>query len=110
MAFAAALFSLASCKGKNEEDKKKFVNTCMQQAGTDVADPTMKGYFQEYCECSAEKVFDKYDQKDIDKMEAEARKTGSSEAMLSKLMPEIKPCLDELKKKSESAMPGAPAQ
>lgn len=105
MAFAAAVFSLASCKGNNSEDKKKFVNTCMEQGGNAVADPKMKEYFNEYCECSAEKVLDKYSQKEIDEMEAEAKKTGSGEAMMAKLMPIVQPCLDELQEKASTIAP-----
>ena len=105
MAFAAALFSLASCKDNREEEKKKFVNTCMDQGGNQMADPKMKEYFNEYCECSAEKVLDKYSQKEIEEMEADAKKTGSQEAMMANLMPVVQPCLDELQKKASTLMP-----
>ena len=111
MAFAAAVFSLASCKGNREEAKAKFVKTCMDQGGTALTDATMKGYFNEYCECSAEKVLDKYSQKEIDEMEADAKKTGSQDAMMAKLMPVVQPCLDDLSKKASAMAPAtAPAQ
>lgn len=105
VAFAAAVFSLASCKGNREADKKKFVNTCMEQGGNAMADPKMKEYFNEYCECSAEKVLDKYSQKEIDEMEADAKKTGNQEAMMAKLMPVVQPCLDDLQKKASTLAP-----
>lgn len=106
MAFAAALFSLASCNGNREKEKAKFVTTCMEQGGNQMTG-AMKGYFQEYCECSAEKVLDKYSQKEIDEMEADAKKTGSQDAMMAKLMPIVQPCLDDLQKKAASAVPPA---
>ena len=104
VAFAAAVLSLASCKGNRDADKAKFVKTCMDQGGSAMTG-AMKGYFQEYCECSAEKVLDKYSQKEIDEMEADAKKTGNQDAMMSKLMPVVQPCLDYLQKKATSAAP-----
>lgn len=104
MAFAAAALSLASCKGNRDADKAKFVKTCMDQGGNQMTG-AMKGYFEDYCQCSAEKVLDKYSQKEIDEMEADAKKTGNQEAMMAKLMPVVQPCLDELQKKASTAAP-----
>ena len=104
VAFAAAAFSLASCKGNRDADKAKFVQTCMDQGGKEVTG-TMKEHFRDYCECSAEKVYDKYSQKEVEEMEADAKKAGNGEAMLAKLMPLVQPCLDDLQKKTSAATP-----
>lgn len=104
-AIAAAGLSLASCKGGNrEKDKADFVKTCMDQGGNQMAG-VMKDYFEDYCECSADKVLDKYSAKEIKDMEADARTQGQAgqEAMMAKLMPVVKPCLDELQKKAMDA-------
>jgi len=106
-AFGAAGLSLASCGGgQKEKDKQAFIQTCMQQGGAAMAGD-MKSAFEEYCKCSAEKVLDKYSKKEIDEMEAEARRTGNGQAMMAKLQPVFQPCLDDLQAKAMKMNGGA---
>jgi len=88
--------SLTSCFPSKEKIKEKFVESCV--AGIDPqTDPKIKDLMKEYCECSGEKVVNKFTASEI----AAFEKMSKAE-MRAKLMPVIQGCLNELSRKAEA--------
>lgn len=95
-AFALLTFSLLSCSPSKEKIKASFVKSCMQEVESQT-DPKMKEMMKEYCECSGEKVVNKFSATEI-----AAFNTMSKTEMQAKLMPVIQGCLDELTQKAQA--------
>jgi hypothetical protein len=100
-------FGLVSCAPSKEKMKEQFVKSCMGEIG-EQADPKMKAMFKDYCECSGEKVVNKFSAKEI-----AAFNNMSKTELQAKLMPVIQTCLDELSQKAQTyqqSQAGTPAQ
>jgi hypothetical protein len=107
--FGVAMLSLGlfSCAPSKEKMKEQFVKSCMGEIG-EQADPKMKQIFNEYCECSGEKVVNKFSAKEI-----AAFNNMSKTELQAKLMPVIQTCLDDLSQKAQAyqqSQGGTPAQ
>ena len=94
-AVALLSFSLLSCSPSKEKIKASFVKSCMQEVESQTV-PKMKEMMKDYCECSGEKMVNKFSASEIKAMD----KMSQSE-MRAKLMPVIQDCIDELKQKAE---------
>lgn len=85
--------ALSSCGNDKKALKEEFVKNCMASAGTDASNKKLHDAMQTYCDCSGEKVVNKFSTAEI------AAFNGMSETeMQEKLMPVIKDCLDDLQK------------
>lgn len=96
-----------SCTPSKEKLKEQFVKSCMGEVEGKV-DPSMKQSMQEYCECSGEKVVNKFSASEM-----AAFGTMDKDKLQAKLMPVIQGCLNELQAKIEAqqqAQGATPAQ
>lgn len=92
----------SSCGNDKKALKEEFVKNCMASAGTDPSNKKIHDAMKTYCDCSGEKVVNKFSTTEI------AAFNGMSETeMQEKLMPVIKECLDDLQK---TVMEGAAAE
>lgn len=96
--FGIAVFAV-SCQPSKEQVKKNFLKSCTEQAANYGANIS-KDIFDEYCNCAADKMLDKYSVAEVKEMEKD------QSAMMQKVMPVIQPCVDDLQQKVMSNMQG----
>ncbi len=87
---------------ERKELKDVFVKECMSTGTSDNDDPAVVTVMKIYCDCSAEKMLDKFTTKDF-----EAMNSWTEDDMTTKLTPVIQGCLDKLKKDLEVVLPAA---
>lgn len=109
---AFVAFGLASCSPSKEDVKKEFIKACNEGGDKQMTTDAAKKVFHDYCECSGEKVADKFSIKELEEFN-KLQKTpdpARQQELQTKMMTVIQPCLTELQSKMMNAMGGqAPA-
>lgn len=92
---------LTSCAPSKEKVKETFVTSCVNSVPGSIPKDAAK----QYCECSADKLLEKYSVTEVMKME-EKIKSGD-EKVKTEMMTAIQPCIDELTQKVSAQQPAA---
>ncbi len=97
---AAGAIFLVGCGMGKEKAKTEFVKNCLLSFPGNIP----KDAAETYCNCSADKLLQKYSLVEIMKMEEKLQK--GDEAAKAEMMKAIQPCVDELAQKAKDAQQG----
>ncbi len=90
---AIAAGSLSSCNSKAAA-KKKYREQCETMTAAMLSDAKYKDALNAYCDCSTDKMLDKYSVKELEAVE----KSGAA-TMQAQVSAVVQPCVDELQRK-----------
>ncbi|PSK88031.1 hypothetical protein [Taibaiella chishuiensis] len=97
---AVSIAFLAGCGIAKEKTKADVVKNCLLSVPAGIP----KDVAEDYCNCSADKLLEKYSAIEIMKMEEKLR--NGDETPKAEMMKTIQPCIDDLTRKAKEHQQG----